>query len=76
MIHHGDWSVQMTNGRPEFVPPSYIDPNAAHLSRRWRDRDQWRFGVFDLLMVRPLNDFCADVDAFDDAWIAAQPSFR
>jgi hypothetical protein len=26
MIHHGDWTVQMTDGRPEFVPPSYIDP--------------------------------------------------
>jgi hypothetical protein len=25
MIHHGDWTIRMTDGQPEFIPPSYID---------------------------------------------------
>jgi hypothetical protein len=36
MIHHGDWTVQMTNGRPEFVPPSYIDPERRPLQNTYR----------------------------------------
>jgi hypothetical protein len=36
MIHHGDWTVQMTNGRPEFVPPSYIDPEQRPLQNTYR----------------------------------------
>ncbi|OLZ48838.1 HNH endonuclease signature motif containing protein [Amycolatopsis keratiniphila] len=27
LIHHGDWQVRMApEGRPEFVPPQYLDP--------------------------------------------------
>jgi hypothetical protein len=25
-IHHHDWQVRITNGRPEFVPPPWVDP--------------------------------------------------
>jgi hypothetical protein len=35
MIHHGDWTVQMTDGRPEFVPPSYIDPERIPLQNTY-----------------------------------------
>jgi hypothetical protein len=29
LIHHSDWQVRInpTDGRPEFIPPHYIDPN-------------------------------------------------
>ena len=26
LIHHGDWRLEMRQGRPWFVPPSWIDP--------------------------------------------------
>ena len=26
LIHHGDWTVTMNNGRPWFTPPHWIDP--------------------------------------------------
>ena len=26
LIHHGDWQVTMTDGRPWFTPPPWIDP--------------------------------------------------
>jgi hypothetical protein len=26
-IHHGDWAVRMAvDGRPEFLPPTWVDP--------------------------------------------------
>jgi hypothetical protein len=36
LIHHGDWTVQMTAGRPEFVPPSYVDPERRPLRNTFR----------------------------------------
>jgi hypothetical protein len=36
MIHHGDWTVQMTNGHPEFVPPTYYDPQRRPLRNTFR----------------------------------------
>jgi hypothetical protein len=33
MIHHSDWDIRMTHGRPEFLPPGYLDPNAVKLGR-------------------------------------------
>jgi hypothetical protein len=26
LIHHSDWECAIVNGRPEFYPPTYIDP--------------------------------------------------
>jgi Domain of unknown function (DUF222) len=26
LIHHGDWQVTMINGRPWFIPPTWLDP--------------------------------------------------
>jgi hypothetical protein len=26
MIHHSDWEVRMNHGRPEFLPPAFLDP--------------------------------------------------
>ena len=25
-IHHGQWTVTITDGRPVFVPPAWLDP--------------------------------------------------
>jgi hypothetical protein len=36
ILHHTDWEVRMNQGRPEFLPPAYVDPqkrprtNAVH----------------------------------------------
>jgi hypothetical protein len=27
MIHHGGWTVRITNGLPEFRPPAWLDPH-------------------------------------------------
>ena len=27
LIHHTDWQVHMNDGRPEFIPPDWIDPD-------------------------------------------------
>jgi 5-methylcytosine-specific restriction protein A len=27
LIHHSDWEVRIRDGRPEFVPPGWIDPD-------------------------------------------------
>jgi hypothetical protein len=33
MQHHGAWKVRLAqDGRPEFIPPRWVDPNAAYLS--------------------------------------------
>jgi hypothetical protein len=26
IVHHTAWEARMTNGRPEFIPPTYLDP--------------------------------------------------
>jgi hypothetical protein len=26
LIHHSDWHITMRHDRPEFIPPTYIDP--------------------------------------------------
>lgn len=31
MIHETGWKIQMRNGHPEFIPPKWIDINAADL---------------------------------------------
>ena len=34
LIHQGDWTMRMgKDGHPEVIPPTWIDPNAAQLSR-------------------------------------------
>jgi hypothetical protein len=31
-VHCGGWEVRMGgDGRPDFIPPAYLDPNAANL---------------------------------------------
>ncbi|TCO53707.1 HNH endonuclease signature motif containing protein [Actinocrispum wychmicini] len=27
LIHHSDWQAKMVNGRPQFIPPPYVDPS-------------------------------------------------
>jgi hypothetical protein len=27
LLHHSDWQVTMHHGRPQFLPPTYIDPS-------------------------------------------------
>ncbi|TCO40638.1 HNH endonuclease signature motif containing protein, partial [Actinocrispum wychmicini] len=27
LIHHSDWQAEMVNGRPQFIPPPYVDPS-------------------------------------------------
>jgi hypothetical protein len=29
LIHRSDWQITMRQGRPEFIPPSFIDPDRA-----------------------------------------------
>jgi len=29
MIHQSGWQVRMCHGRPEFIPPRWVDPNQA-----------------------------------------------
>ena len=26
LVHHGDWQVEMIDGRPWFIPPAWLDP--------------------------------------------------
>jgi hypothetical protein len=40
LIHHAGWDVKLVDGRPEFYPPPWIDPNAADL----RHRGEWEIG--------------------------------
>ncbi|MGE3836212.1 MAG: DUF222 domain-containing protein [Acidimicrobiia bacterium] len=36
LIHHGGWDVRLRQGRPEFLPPPWVDPQ-----RRPRSRPAW-----------------------------------
>lgn len=27
LMHHSEWQVRITDGRPEFIPPGWIDPD-------------------------------------------------
>jgi hypothetical protein len=31
-IHHTGWTVRIRHGTPEFIPPHWLDPNAAYLA--------------------------------------------
>jgi hypothetical protein len=31
-LHHTGWTVRIRNGTPEFIPPTWLDPNAAYLA--------------------------------------------
>lgn len=40
-IHHTEWSVRISRGRPEFIPPKYLDPRQQprnNILRDWQDR--------------------------------------
>jgi hypothetical protein len=34
MVHHTEWEVRMNQGRPEFLPPGYLDPRRTPRTNR------------------------------------------
>jgi hypothetical protein len=52
---HNGWHIRIAvDGRPEFIPPPHIDPNAAQLSRS-HEADTGRGWVSDAVMLRALD---------------------
>jgi 5-methylcytosine-specific restriction protein A len=63
LVHHSGWEIHMTDGRPEFVPPGWIDP--------WR-RPRRKPDLTDLVDIGAIPDVVvrppvADVTELSDS---------
>ncbi|HEV7419925.1 MAG TPA: DUF222 domain-containing protein, partial [Mycobacterium sp.] len=70
-IHFTGWIVRIRDGLPEFIPPKWIDRNAADLGHDALDLDLDRGRVDDLLVMFPFDEFVSDLSSFDDSRVAA-----
>jgi hypothetical protein len=72
VIHHGDWAARLgADGRPEFIPPAWIDPNAAYLGCLVRELDFGGAFVLGFSVVGPFDEFVSYLPSFDHARVAA-----
>jgi hypothetical protein len=67
--------VRLRDGLPEFIPPAWIDPNAAYLSGAPKDVN-FRWPIVQAFPVDdPLDFLVADLSSLDHTRIAAVSAF-